>query len=153
VGDRLARAHQVVMAREAYEAHGELLGASTRTLLGPRLRALLDEGSQVSAEQAGRARADIASSAAEFWSRHQNVDAILALPAPDVAPRGLTSTGPTHYLVPWTALGGPLVVVPTPARAHGLPLAVMVAARPGADRTALDVAGALAAGWSTRTAT
>ena len=51
-----------------------------------------------------------------------------------IAPEGLAWTGDRRYIAPWTAFGGPVVSMPAGKAANGLPVACLLAGRPGADR-------------------
>ena len=62
-----------------------------------------------------------------------SADLFLWPAAPGTAPEGLGWTGDPKYIAPWTALGGPVVTMPAGKAANGLPLGVIVAARPGQD--------------------
>jgi len=138
--DRLRALHRLVMAFEAYAAHGHTLGSG---LLGPRIADLLRDGRAVPTGAYRDALAEIEDLRAAHWSGLAGVDAVLTLPVPGVAPSRAT-TGPAHYLVPWTVLHGPLVVVPGVLSADGLPLATMIASAPGTDALALALALELA---------
>jgi aspartyl-tRNA(Asn)/glutamyl-tRNA(Gln) amidotransferase subunit A len=67
-----------------------------------------------------------------FWVATAAVDALLFPAAPDVAPPGM-KTGDPRFIVPFTALGGPIVSVPVGAGAGGLPLGLMLIGAPGGD--------------------
>ena len=54
-----------------------------------------------------------------------------ATPAP--APEGLSSTGNPSYIAPWTAIGGPIVSIPTGFTSKGLPMGCILTGRPGSD--------------------
>lgn len=62
--------------------------------------------------------------------------------APDVAPVG-TRTGDPRFIIPFTALGGPIVSVPV-GFDRGMPLGIMLLAAPGQDARLLDVAEQIA---------
>ena len=53
------------------------------------------------------------------------------------------STGDPRYIAPWTALGGPIVTQPIGRDANGLPICMLICARPGTDRALARVASAL----------
>ena len=137
--ERLRELHRLVMAFEAYTAHGHALDSG---LLGPRIASLLWDGRAVPASAHRDALAEIEALRAAQWSDLAGVDAMLTLPVPGVAPSRET-TGPAHYLIAWTVLHGPLVVVPGVLSAGGLPLATVIASAPGTDAVVLAVAAAL----------
>ncbi|MEU4311126.1 amidase [Nocardia sp. NPDC024068] len=139
---RVLDLHHIVMCREAWDAHSGSFAPAPH-LFGPHIADVLRTGATVTDREYDDARAEIAALRAARWSQLAGVDAVLTLPAPGPAPDRST-TGSAAYLIPWTAFHGPLVVVPGERDAAGLPLATMVAAAPGADRTALAVATRLA---------
>ena len=65
--------------------------------------------------------------------RFPDTDAFLWPAAPGTAPEGLAWTGDPKYIAPWTALGGPIVTLPTGKTSSGLPLGCLLAGRPGED--------------------
>jgi Asp-tRNA(Asn)/Glu-tRNA(Gln) amidotransferase A subunit family amidase len=136
--------HRSVMLFEAAREHGHLL-AKNPDLLGPMIRAGLAEGILIPDRTAWAARSRIEQARERVWSAVEHLDALLLQPAPDVAPLGFQSTGDQSYQTPWTAFQGPLVVVPGRFSSDGLPMAAMIAARPGADATAMAIASALEA--------
>ena len=69
-----------------------------------------------------------------------DVDVLLTLSAPGVAPEGLGSTGDARYNRLWTLMGVPCVNVPAYVADSGLPVGVQVIARGGADAAALAAA-------------
>lgn len=69
----------------------------------------------------------------QVFFAEQSADIFLWPAAPGTAPEGLGWTGDPKYIAPWTALGGPVVTMPAGKAANGLPLGVIVAARPGRD--------------------
>ncbi len=65
---------------------------------------------------------------------------MLTFSAPGAAPKGLASTGDTHFNKLWTLMGVPCVNVPAHIADGGLPVGVQVIARFGNDAGALAVA-------------
>ncbi len=137
--DAVVAQHRRVMAGEAYAAHGAVYHAAS-DLLGPRIRELLQMGAGLSAAELNDARAWLADWRGNVWHALADCDAILTLPVPASAPEGFSTTGPAAYLIPWTALLGPLVVMPGGLDRHGLPLATMLAAAPGRDHALMALA-------------
>ena len=70
-------------------------------------------------------------------------DALLFPAAPDVAPAGM-KTGDPRFIVPFTALGGPIISIPVGAGTGGLPLGLLLAAAPGSDAALAAMAGKVA---------
>lgn len=139
----IVAAHRTVMQAEAAEAHGHLLSGASAELLRPKFRAGLEAGALLEAAQVGAARLVLRSAAEEFWQSMDGVDVILTLPVPDGAPRLDGSTGFQDWLTPWTVFGGPLISLPWGLDRLGRPRAVMLAGKPGADVTLLDLAAEL----------
>jgi len=65
-----------------------------------------------------------------FWTAMSDIDALIFPAAPDVAPAGM-KTGDPRFIVPFTALDGPMVSVPVGYGAQDLPLGLCCSARPG----------------------
>lgn len=89
-------------------------------------------------------RAEIEGLARTFFAAHAGADVFLWPATPEPAPKGLAWTGERKYIAPWTALGGPVVTVPAGKAANGLPIAVLLAGHPGADRDMCGFARTLA---------
>ncbi|MDB5866288.1 MAG: Aspartyl-tRNA(Asn) amidotransferase subunit Glutamyl-tRNA(Gln) amidotransferase subunit [Betaproteobacteria bacterium] len=69
-----------------------------------------------------------------------DVDVLLTPSAPDVAPRGLESTGSSLFNRNWTLLGAPCVTVPFGRGEHGLPLGIQIVGRYDDDARVLQAA-------------
>jgi len=82
--------------------------------------------------------AEAARAAAQQWV--SEFDAILTLPAPGQAPRGLADTGSAVFNALWTQLYMPCLTLPADRSADGLPLGVQLVARRHADERLLQVA-------------
>ena len=84
-----------------------------------------------------------------LWDRVQEIfgelDALLMGVAPTPPPRGLTSTGDTPLLIPWSCLGYPSITVNGGMSPDSLPIGLQLVARPMADYDLLRV-GAWAEG-------
>jgi aspartyl-tRNA(Asn)/glutamyl-tRNA(Gln) amidotransferase subunit A len=78
-----------------------------------------------------------------FWTAMTEYDALLFPAAPDVAPAGM-KTGDPQFIVPFTALGGPIISVPVGFGAGGLPLGVMLIGAPGTDAALTGIASEVA---------
>jgi Asp-tRNA(Asn)/Glu-tRNA(Gln) amidotransferase A subunit family amidase len=75
--------------------------------------------------------------AAQEWAA--GFDAILTLPAPGEAPKGLASTGSAVFNGLWTLLHMPCLTIPAGRGPAGLPLGVQLVARRYADAPLLDI--------------
>ena len=74
-----------------------------------------------------------------FWAATAEADALLFPAAPDVAPVGM-KTGDPRFIVPFTALGGPIVSIPVGTGSDGMPLGLMLIGAPGTDSATASVA-------------
>ena len=83
-------------------------------------------------------RADTARAAAGEWAR--GFDAILTLPAPGQAPKGLASTGDAIFNGLWTVLHMPCLTLPAGQGPDGLPVGIQLVGRRHDDARLLDVA-------------
>jgi len=70
----------------------------------------------------------------------KDVDVLLALSAPGIAPKGLDSTGDARYNQLWTLMGTPCVNVPAYVADGNLPVGVQTIADFGDDAKAIAVA-------------
>ncbi len=134
--------HRAIMLFEAAREHGGLLDRSPG-LLGPMFRAALEQGSSISPDVADAARLRIEQTRSRVWAGLEHLDGLLLQPVPDTAPPGFTTTGDQSYQTPWTALHGPLVVAPGKMSRDGLPMAAMIAGRPGSDEKTISIASDL----------
>lgn len=78
-----------------------------------------------------------------FWDACTDIDAVIAPAAPNIAPEGM-KTGDPRYIIPFTALGGPIVTVPVGVTPSGMPLGVMLCSRPASDAALLGHALSIA---------
>jgi Asp-tRNA(Asn)/Glu-tRNA(Gln) amidotransferase A subunit family amidase len=82
-------------------------------------------------------RAERARAAAQEWAG--GFDAILTLPAPGQAPKGLASTGDAIFNGLWTMLHMPCLTLPAGAGPDGLPVGIQLVARRHDDRRLIDI--------------
>src|SRR5713101_7299477 len=83
-------------------------------------------------------RAERARAAAQEWA--QGFDAILTLPAPGQAPKGLGSTGDAIFNGLWTMLHMPCLTLPAGMGPDGLPVGIQLVGRRHRDARLLDIA-------------
>jgi len=107
-------------------------------------RAIRDDkiarGRRLSLDEFHRAcrAAEAERAAAQAWAAE--FDAILTLPAPGQAPRGLASTGSAVFNSIWTQLWMPCLTLPAGHGPDGLPVGVQLVARRHGDARLLEVA-------------
>ena len=82
--------------------------------------------------------AERARASAQEWAR--GFDAILTLPAPGQAPKGLASTGNAIFNGLWTMLHMPCLTLPAGAGPDGLPVGIQLVGRRHDDRRLIDIA-------------
>ena len=82
-------------------------------------------------------RAERARAAAQEWAG--GFDAILTLPAPGQAPKGLGSTGSAIFNGLWTLLYMPCLTLPAGEGPDGLPVGIQLVGRRHDDRRLLDI--------------
>jgi aspartyl-tRNA(Asn)/glutamyl-tRNA(Gln) amidotransferase subunit A len=113
--------------------------------VGERLLGAIRDGLAIPLSRYLDERAEIDRMRRIFFAE-MSTDLFLWPAAPGTAPEGLGWTGDPKYIAPWTALGGPIVTMPAGKAANGLPLGVIVAARPGQDARMCTWARRLAEG-------
>ncbi len=109
-------------------------------LLSPRLREeKLALGRKLSLDQfrAAYRAAEKARAAAREWAG--GFDALLTLPAPGQAPRGLADTGSAVFNAPWTQFAMPCLTLPAGHGPAGLPVGIQLVGRRHQDEALLEV--------------
>lgn len=130
-----------------YETGGALkyLQDAPQGSVGEKLLGAIRDGLAIPLSRYLDERAEIDRMRRTFFAE-MRVDLFLWPAAPGTAPEGLGWTGDPKYIAPWTALGGPVVTMPAGKATNGLPLGVIVAARPGQDAEMCTWARRLAEG-------
>jgi Asp-tRNA(Asn)/Glu-tRNA(Gln) amidotransferase A subunit family amidase len=157
--ERLGRAGARIVEAELPAACGDLrtiwrtqIHFEGRRNLAPELQrhaALLSPGLREQSVEPGRTlpieafhearrAAQAARQRAQEWA--SGFDAILTLPAPGQAPRGLAETGPASLNYLWTLLWMPCVTLPAGTGPDGLPVGIQLVAARHRDAALLDVA-------------
>jgi amidase len=95
---------------------------------GPKIRALIEAGMQVSGVDYAAAEAHCRQFKTDVAPVLAGVDALLMPVADTPAPKGLSSTGDPSFCAPWTFTGSPAIALPSGVAAAGLPLAIQLAA-------------------------
>ncbi len=119
--------HRQVLLAEAGRTHAGLDMAR----ISPRLAADIAIGLAISDGDYHAALRRLAAYRREFWASFGPQDVLLMPAAPDVAPADGT-TGDPSYVIPTTALGGPVATLRA-GRDGGMPVGALLFAAPGAD--------------------
>ena len=125
---------------EAPRVHAPELRRHESLLSGDLIDGKIAEGRELGLDDFRTAwrRAEEARAAANDWA--SGFDAILTLPAPGQAPKGLGSTGSAVFNALWTVLYMPCVTLPAGAGPDGLPVGIQLVGRRHEDAKLLDVA-------------
>src|SRR5215213_6594917 len=124
---------------EAPRVHAPELRRHRALLSGDLIDGKIAEGGELRLDDFRTAwrRADEARGAANEWAG--GFDAILTLPAPGQAPKGLGSTGSAVFNALWTVLYMPCVTLPAGEGPDGLPVGIQLVGRRHDDARLLDV--------------
>jgi aspartyl-tRNA(Asn)/glutamyl-tRNA(Gln) amidotransferase subunit A len=134
--------HKVIIEYELARAHADLQTAADSEVT-PALREALERGRHIDDREYGAAWRALAAAAEQFWAATHEMDVLIFPAAPDVAPRG-TRTGDPRFVIPFTALGGPIVSVPVGFDRDRMPLGLMLTAAPGTDARMVETGNLLA---------
>ena len=118
-----------------YEA-GRALAAlrdAPRGAIGPKLLGAIERGQATPRRDYVDARLALDAARERLFGAFPRTDAFLWPAAPRTAPPGLEWTGDPRYIAPWTALGGPVVTLPSGLGAKRLPIGMLLCAPPGSD--------------------
>ena len=132
--------HRTITEYELARAHPALAGERDVT---PALREAVQRGQAIKAATYEHALGALDAAAEPFWAAMRDCDALIFPAAPDVAPAGM-KTGDPRFIIPFTALGGPIVSVPVAIAPPGLPLGLMLIGTPGSDWALAAIAERLA---------
>jgi aspartyl-tRNA(Asn)/glutamyl-tRNA(Gln) amidotransferase subunit A len=133
--------HKTISEFELARAHPSLIAAPPGQVT-PALLEAVERGSRIDASFYNDALRALDRARAHFWKAFEGYEALLFPAAPDVAPLGM-KTGDPRFIIPFTALGGPIVSIPA-GFDQKLPLGVMLAGSPGTDGALADLADRLA---------
>lgn len=121
--------HRRVLLAEAGRTHARL----PRELISPRLATDIEEGLAIPEAEYHAALRELARFRQDFWRGFGPDDLLLLPAAPDVAPMDGT-TGDPSFVIPFTALGGPIATLRAGVEAvSGMPVGGLLCASPGAD--------------------
>jgi Asp-tRNA(Asn)/Glu-tRNA(Gln) amidotransferase A subunit family amidase len=132
-------AHAVIQGYEAWRCLG-WEWAEHRTLLSPQLRDYLEGTRLIGAQAYEAAQALAAQARAGVSGWLHGFDALLTPSAPDEAPTGHDSTGPSTFNRLWSLLGLPCINVPGALGDHGAPMGLQLIGRLGDDARLLALA-------------
>ena len=121
--------HKTIIEYEVAHAHPHLEHNSD---VSAGLREAVARGRVVTDPAYLDAHAALGAARERFWLETAQANALLFPAAPDVAPVGM-KTGDPRFIVPFTALGGPIVSIPVGTGAGGMPLGLMLIGAPGMD--------------------
>ena len=121
--DEIIAWHKTLTEYELARAHPDL--ATTAHEVAPALRDAVRRGQAIEQAAYERAYRAIGAAAEQFWTAMHDLDALIFPAATDIAPPGM-KTGDPSFIIPFTALGGPIVSVPVAVAPQGLPLGLML---------------------------
>ena len=134
----IAAAHETIIGYEMARTYTRAL-APVIDRVSDQFRETLESGGAISDETYRQARRQLDGMVPRFWSGIHDGAAILFPAAPGPAPEG-RPTGDPQFIIPFTAMGGPMASLPATAAPNGLPLGVMLCAAPGHDHALADFA-------------
>jgi aspartyl-tRNA(Asn)/glutamyl-tRNA(Gln) amidotransferase subunit A len=140
--ERLFTIQRSTTAYEAGRALKHLLGEPLGSV-GEKITALIHEGLSIASERYLDERREI-DAMRDTLFQGLDADVFLWPATPSTAPEGLSWTGDPKYISPWTALGGPIVSIPTGFADNGLPIGCILSSRPGSDASMCTWARTLA---------
>lgn len=127
--DEVRAQHRIVLIAELGRTHGRL----PQDRVAPRLAADIAEGLAIPDAAYHRALHALAALRRAFWAGFGPADLLLTPAAPAAAPVG-TATGDPSFVIPFTALGGPVATVRAGRGDEtGMPIGALISACPGAD--------------------
>lgn len=126
--------HQTVLEYELSHIHGNLEAQPDK--ISQAWLAAIIRGKAIKEAAYADALHRILQMQLTFWDAYADVDVVIAPTAPNTAPEGM-KTGDPRYIIPFTALGGPIATIPTGLAPSGLPLGVMLCSRPASDAALL----------------
>ena len=127
--EEIVTTHRRVMLAELGRTHGRL----PRDKIAPRLAEDIAAGLAITDHDYHAALRQLALLRHRFWDAHEAGEILLMPAAPDVAPADGT-TGDPSFVIPTTALGGPVATVRAGfASDTRMPVGALLFAAPGAD--------------------
>jgi Asp-tRNA(Asn)/Glu-tRNA(Gln) amidotransferase A subunit family amidase len=137
-GDGLIEAQKTILTAEAVTSFAKEF-RDHPDKLSRRLYDLIEDGRKISKATIDAAQALAAKCRPALDALFTDVDVLLTPSAPGEAPKGLAATGDPVFNRAWTFLGPPSVSLPYGKGPAGLPLAVQLVGKRGADRDLLSL--------------
>ncbi|MEM8970777.1 MAG: amidase [Pseudomonadota bacterium] len=128
---RVGELHWTILAYETGRSLSHILDYSSDSV-GERIRNLILEGQTISNETCLSNRSELVLMQKRLFESFRSTDVFLWPATPEPAPSGLESTGEPKYIAPWTALGGPMISLPS-GSSDGMPIGCFVSSAPGTD--------------------
>lgn len=137
-------AHDLIANAELYQIHKFWL-KNYRHLYKPKSLDALDFGKKISSEVLAEnlLRAQKVQLHMQKLMEEQQIDIWLAPVAPDLAPRGISSTGDFRMNAVWSLTGLPVITFPTGTDHRNLPYGIQIIGRFGLDERLLDFSSEL----------
>jgi aspartyl-tRNA(Asn)/glutamyl-tRNA(Gln) amidotransferase subunit A len=133
---------RTIIRSETASVH-ERLFPSNRDSYAPKIRAMVETGMLVPAEDYVRARRVRRKYQREMIRMFEKFDALLTPAAPGTAPEGITTTGDPVMNGPWTLADFPTMTLPHAVGANGLPIGAQLSAAPLQEGVLLALAKAV----------
>ena len=124
--------HRLTMEFEIGRFQRELLDKPEGSV-GQYLCEAIERGMVISEGDYFSARRALDNARDTFFEYFSDTDAFISPATPKTAPKGLEWTGDASYISPWTALGGPVVTMPTGLSSENMPIGCLLAGVPGSD--------------------
>ena len=134
----ITAAHATIWQFEMSRTYASAL-APVIDLVSDQFREAIEQGSAIGFDTYIQARRWLEAAIPRFWAGIPGGAAILFPAAPGPAPQGMP-TGDPLFVIPFTAMGGPMASLPVGFAPSGLPLGVMLCAAPGLDHPLVDFA-------------
>ena len=139
---------RTIIRSETACVHQQLF-PSNRDTYAPKIRALVETGMLVSANDYVRARRIRRKYQREMAKLFERFDVLMTPAAPGTAPEGITTTGDPVMNGPWTLADFPTMTLPHAHGANGLPIGVQLSGPPMQEGLLLEVGKAVESvvGW------